>query len=264
MPEGVEVFILSNKINKLIKNLNIINIKIKSGKYKTHTPPINFKLIKKSLPLKIKSVKSKGKFIYITLNNNWFIFITLGMKGVLRFDNKNIKHDNIEFTLNDKNTYNLFFNDYRNFGNVYFLNNKMFLVNKLNCLGPDVIDKKFNYNLFKKCLHKIKNKDIELLYLLINQEIISGIGNYLRADILYCAKLNPFRSLRGLSDDNLKILFKSIKYVVNRSYKLQIRGKSIKDNTLIYNKKITNKGEKIDNMKDKFKRTIWFVPSVQN
>ena len=99
--------------------------------------------------------------------------------------------------------------------------------------------------------------------MLSNQCIISGIGNYLRADILYYAKLNPFRTLRCLSDDNIKKLYKSINYIMKRNLTIQMSKNNTKEKTLIYNKKLDKNGEKIDKMKDKHNRTIWFVPTIQ-
>ena len=38
---------------------------------------------RQNLPLKIKSIHHKGKFIYLMLSNDWIIMITLGMTGRL-------------------------------------------------------------------------------------------------------------------------------------------------------------------------------------
>ena len=260
MPEGVEVFILSNELNKQLKNYILVNLKILGGRYKRHGVPEGYNTIKKNLPLKIINVKCKGKFLYFTLEKKWYIMITLGLKGKIRVSQLKIKHDNIEFITNRKKFY---FNDYRNFGTVLFTNDKSKIESKLKILGPDPLQDKFTLSEFKKILKSIKNQDLELLYMLNNQCIISGIGNYLRADILYYAKLNPFRTLRGLSNDNIKNLYKLINYVIKRSYKIQISKNNTKDKTLIYNKKIDKNNEKLDKIKDKDNRTIWFVPSIQ-
>lgn len=67
---------------------------------------------------------------------------------------------------------------------------------------------------------------------LINQKIVSGIGNYLRADSLWMAKISPHRKIKDLSDDELVIIFKSIRTLVwsDYNYKLAVKLKFIRKN----------------------------------
>ena len=53
---------------------------------------------------------------------------------------------------------------------------------------------------------------------LLNQSIISGIGNYLKSDILGMARINPHLTCGDLNDDQIKRLTESIKYVADLSY----------------------------------------------
>jgi formamidopyrimidine-DNA glycosylase len=71
MPEIVEVrkyvaFIRKHTHNNMVKEINIIN-----GRYKKHGPFEGYKKYVKDLPLKIKEVNSKGKFIYFIFENDW-------------------------------------------------------------------------------------------------------------------------------------------------------------------------------------------------
>ena len=60
--------------------------------------PINYNKFNKDLPSKIKQIKCKGKFIYFILENNWCIWITLGMTGHFVFDKT--KHTHYVFKMN--------------------------------------------------------------------------------------------------------------------------------------------------------------------
>ena len=73
MPEIIEVKNYTDFIKSNINQKNLLDIKIKSGRYKTHGPFANYDKIKKMLPLKISDVNSKGKFMYIQFENNIFI-----------------------------------------------------------------------------------------------------------------------------------------------------------------------------------------------
>ena len=40
--------------------------------------------------------------------------------------------------------------------------------------------------------------------LIVDQKVISGIGNYLRADILYQSTISPYRTIKSLNEEDLK------------------------------------------------------------
>ena len=81
MPEVVEVKKYAKFIQSKLKNNFIIHIKILNGRYKKHGPFIGYNILKKKLPIKVIDVKTKGKFLYIILENNIYILTTLGLSG---------------------------------------------------------------------------------------------------------------------------------------------------------------------------------------
>jgi formamidopyrimidine-DNA glycosylase len=70
MPEIVEVKKYCDFIRKHTLNKNIIDVKILKGRYKKHKKFEGYKMITNLLPLKLLKVESKGKFIYITFEND--------------------------------------------------------------------------------------------------------------------------------------------------------------------------------------------------
>lgn len=204
MPEGPEVKHMGHKLSKLITNKELININILSGRYKIHEPPKNYKLMVQSLPTKVLKVSTKGKFIYIWFQNNYYLWNTLGMTG--QWTKLKHKHSHVEFVFKNKSIY---FTDMRNFGTIRFSFDPKSLQDKLSIIGPDILELDTNQTYLFSRLLKIKtNKPIAQL--LLNQPIISGIGNYLRADILWYAKLSPYRTIKSLSKTELNNLYNSI------------------------------------------------------
>ena len=116
MPEGPEVYNFALQVYDLFYQKRLKKIKILGGKYKKKTFK-NFNLLKNILPSKIVSVSTLGKILLIELINNYFLVVTFGMTGFMT-TNK-IKHNHIEFVL--ENNISLFYNDMRNFGNIYLL-----------------------------------------------------------------------------------------------------------------------------------------------
>lgn len=203
MPEGPEVKYLVDTLNKKILNNSLKKIKILGGRYKKHKPPININKLK--FPLKIISIKCKGKFIYFEFDKDEFImFVTLGMSGW--FIDENEKHSNIEFVFSKKS---IFFNDYRNFGTIKFCTQNN-LIKKLNCLGPDILDVTDNFNIFNDRLERKRN-DTTIGRAIMDQKVACGCGNYLRSECLYIAKINPFTKISTIKLKDRKLLWNILK-----------------------------------------------------
>ena len=60
MPEVTEIRKYADFIKKHMKGKNLLDIKILKGRYKKHKPFEKYALIKKSVPLKIIDVVTKG------------------------------------------------------------------------------------------------------------------------------------------------------------------------------------------------------------
>jgi DNA-formamidopyrimidine glycosylase len=278
MPEGPEVKKLTDRLNNLLKDKELINITINNGRYKKNNNLKNFNNFIKVLPIIVKEVKCKGKFMYIIFNKNDFVlFITLGMTGWFRFnktdENIDDKHDNLTFYFKD---FEMYFNDFRNFGTFMFMT-PIDLEKKLKTLGVDILDKNADVNLFLKKIERKRN-DIKIAKLLLDQKVIAGVGNYLRADSLFLAKINPHTLVKNISEENLIELFEIIRqlgwfqYNEKLGRKLNIiDNKYVKtyDNFIIYmNNKIKykNKSEIIiyDIIREDLGgRTIHWVPEIQ-
>lgn len=198
-------------------------------------------------------------------DNDYYIMITLGMSG--KFIRNDDKHNNIEFVMKK---YSIFFNDSRNFGTIKFTKSFEDIENKLNRLGPDILDNSTTCEIFKNQLRK-SDKKISLV--LMNQKIISGIGNYLTSEILWYAKISPHRTINSLNDNDIKKIYKSMNKIIKKMYNFNKKKKSLNDTNFIndykqgdfvvYRKKIDPFGNKIKSEKIGG-RTKWWVPGRQN
>lgn len=91
-------------------------------------------------------------------------------------------------------------------------------------LGPDALDSKLKYVDFKK---RIRSKSPTIYQVLMDQGVIAGIGNIYSNDILWLAKVYPFKSAKKLSEKELKAIWLAIHKVLPRALKL--RGTSTSD-----------------------------------
>jgi endonuclease-8 len=263
MPEIVEVKKYCDFIRKYMKNKEITGVKILKGRYKKHTKFEGYDIIKKSLPLKILSVESKGKFIYIVFDNDVILFCTLGLSGgwvyvynqvynqvynptnhpkqfifpnmveflnvkdIENYNDRSLNHLNIEFTTSKGS---LYFFDTLSFGTIKVVNNVIELDRKLAKIAPDIMDMNTTLVLFIDRIKKYPKKKIGLV--LMDQKVISGIGNYLRADVLWMSKISPFRLVGKITEDEMNVIYKSARlltwgqYNYKKAIKLKIIRKS--------------------------------------
>jgi endonuclease-8 len=298
MPEIVEVRRYADFLIKHFRNNNLVNIKILKGRYKKHKPFSGYYKLVKSLPVKVIDIKTKGKFIYFILDNDMIIFNTLGLSGgwiysdskedykhpsVHEFLNKNdidayretaLKHLNIMFELNKGFIY---YFDILSYGTMKVAT-KEELVKKLNNIGPDFLDTDTTLDLFIDRIKKTKNMNKMIGNVLMDQKTVSGIGNYLRADSLWLAKISPHRLVKSLSDIELNKIFNSIRCLVWSDYnykkgvKLEIIKKGFKTSQdygrdffiYYYEDDIYgNKVKKEEMYEGSQKRFIYWCPSIQ-
>jgi len=73
---------------------------------------------------------------------------------------------------------------------------------RVSKLGPDVLGEFFDQ---KRAMENFRqNPDEEIGVALLDQEILAGIGNYLKSEILFLARINPHSLISELSDKTLE------------------------------------------------------------
>lgn len=271
MPEGIEVRKFADILSNNIEGRLITQINILKGRY-TKKAFDGYTSLNEALPVRVISVKTKGKFTYIELykegkeGKSFWLFNTLGLfggwtvGGANKSDLKEIKsirylksdkhdgyvftypiiweyisnnnlsewfekalnHLNVEFILD--NGLRVYFYDQLSFGTIKIIDTQTELNKKLKELGADILDLNTTFEIFKKQITKGTmsakgaNKDKMIGNVIVNQKLISGVGNYLRADALYMAKISPFRKVLELTDAQLEALYNSIRALMWGDY----------------------------------------------
>jgi len=235
MPEGPEISLITKTLSE-IKNSILIEASLNWGKIK-RTRKDSFKLLNSVLPLKIKTISCKGKYIWIELelyiggklskkNAIQFIGFHLGMVGKFHI-NKTIKnHDNAIFKYKTKSKTHInhfVFTDYRNFGDVCVHTKQQHDTYLNKKIGPD-INKIKKWETFRDIfLQSGKGKKLPIAHVLLMQDLVSGIGNYMRAEALYDAKISPYRFKTSLSNVDWKKLYRSLKDIYAWAIKEQVK-----------------------------------------
>lgn len=213
MPEGPEVRRMSEGLSKRIEGIPIRSLRVLGGKW-LKKPPTGIDLIQEELdkgPLICDWVRVKGKFIYAKIGE-MYMWNTLGMSGGWRDEETKHSHFLIE-TLEGRRIY---FDDVRRFGNISFYNDFMEISKKLKSAGPDLLNDEVDFDTFKGILQKKGHKNI--CQLLMDQKVVSGIGNYIKSEALYRAGINPHLKANQISEDKLRSLWEWSRKIIKTSY----------------------------------------------
>lgn len=251
-----------------------------TGRYKTKQPDGMSEIIE-DLPLKVTSIDTKGKFMWWTLsgkNKFWYMWCTYGMSG--QWSRAAGKHVGFIVEFNDsgalitRDQQKMFFNDTRRFGTIKFVCDQDQHDKKLNSLGPDVLeDPPVDPELFaKRILHKPNRTIAEAL---MDQSCVSGVGNYLRSEILYDCKVDPWRCVTDITSEEFVKLCEATIRIAKKSYKSQ--GATIKTyrnidgsegttqfNFKAYGRRLCPSGHVIARKKDRNGRMMHWCTLCQN
>ena len=223
MPELPEVARTATSLHQRMYNSEISEINILSGRYSRHGNPPGFDEFTNNLPMKVDKVSFSGKLLIFYLKDKndkpWFIWNTLGMSGGWRLEPT--KHGHIEVVTDQGRFY---FTDPRNFGTMRFTDSEELTRRKSNGIGPNHLQHEITDNLFKDRLMKFPH--LTLPAVMMNQSLIGGIGNYIKAEALYRAKLSPHRTVESLNDRDFSCLNAAVKEVIVGSY--ENRGATIR------------------------------------
>jgi len=91
-------------------------------------------------------------------------------------------------------------------------------------LGPDAMSEKLTFSDFKKVIQEQKRS---IKQVLLDQEIIAGIGNIYSDEILFEARINPKESADKLTLPRLKKMYVAMKKILKEA--IEKRGSSISD-----------------------------------
>ncbi|MDE6285331.1 MAG: DNA-formamidopyrimidine glycosylase, partial [Bacilli bacterium] len=186
MPEIAEVETVRKTLKRMILNKRIENVDVIYARIiENSTDEFKQKLKGHS----IIDIERIGKWLLFDLSE-YYLLCHLRMEGKFFVKNKKdaiVKHEHIIITFEDQTT--LRYHDTRKFG-------RMRLVKKENLYEVEAIKKQgiepISKDLTKEYLYKcFQNKNTPMKTLLLDQTIISGLGNIYANEVLFGAKIHP-------------------------------------------------------------------------
>lgn len=179
---------------------------------------------------RIEGIERRGKFLWFRLNRDFSLIGHLGMSGQMLIVPKRSplqKHVRARIDFGDRKN-ELRFIDQRTFGwlsvDPLVESGNGELPEPCAHIAPDIFTPEFDRKL---TIARIQQSSAQIKKVLLNQEILSGIGNIYADEALWYSKIHPERIAGSLSESELAEILRSVKKVMARA--LRAGGTSFDD-----------------------------------
>ncbi len=214
MPELPEVETIKTAIEQSIGNTNIIKVLINNKNLREKIPD---DFADKVIGARICGYNRRGKYIIIKLDNGYSIIWHLGMSGRVKISDEMpeaAKHDHVIF---ETGKGIIVYNDARRFGLITYCKTEDLPHHRLFAkTGIEPFDKALNEDYLYQ---RLKNKKIPIKEALLDQSIITGIGNIYASEALFEAGILPTREAGSISRAECKIIITKVIDVLKKAIK---------------------------------------------
>ena len=170
---------------------------------------------------RITSINRRGKFLWFELNRDIALVAHLGMSGqflVSRKDRPEPTHVRARFTLKrGLKTHELAFSDQRTFGWLSVENLTDGIPQSAKHIAVDPFDPAFDRD---AVIAQIKSRKAAIKNLILNQEIMSGVGNIYADESLWRSKIHPEIPANELSTKKIGALVDAATEVMAEAIKV--------------------------------------------
>lgn len=209
MPELPEVETVARELNRVLKGQKILSVESFWPGLFSRSPGGLARAKRNLIGRVIQKVARRGKRIFIYLSGDTLLAVHLKMTGTFLWDQKtkNDRFIRAKFFLT-RGT--LYFSDIRKFGRMIVGSKAELLRHKdIAAIAPDPFQ--ISVEAFAPALNR---RSIPIKQALLNQEVISGIGNIYADEILWAAEISPFISARLIKNINVKNIITHAKRIM--------------------------------------------------
>lgn len=222
MPELPEVETIRRKLLSKIKGEKILEVNVYYPNIIEEPSELEFK--EKLKGQKIVDINRLGKWLIFVLED-YYLLSHLRMEGKYiyrKHEDKIEKHEHVTFLF--ESGLELRYRDTRKFGRMYLLDKKdAFNRKPLNELGKEPWDKDLTSDYL---LDKYKNKKLPIKTVILDQSIITGIGNIYADEILFLSHINPLTKTNLLDKKDCENIILNTRTILSNA--IDLGGTTIK------------------------------------
>lgn len=216
MPEGPEVETIRRTINDSVVGKKICAIWRSDLKLRTQVSKEKFDLLLKK---RIVGLSRIGKILFLETGPNAGLMVQFGMSGKLLWVKRAQaldKHTHLRIDFEDEEN-ELRFVDPRRFGDLFVYQKNTEKLQRIAKVGVDVFS--LNEPVDSGVLKQFANSNRSIKVLLLDQKLVSGIGNIYASEALFRAKVSPCALGRQLSLSKIQEILLAAKHVVDIAVK---------------------------------------------
>lgn len=165
----------------------------------------------------VRSIGRRGKFLIICLEKGYYLVVHLGMSG--RFyrlpAGQDIEAPHVHLAIHLDNGCQLVYQDPRRFGGIRLCRDLQPVFARM---GVEPLSNQFT----ARCLAELcQGRKVAIKNLLLNQCLISGIGNIYADEALFRARVRGTRPAGSLTESEIKRLHRAVRKVLQQSIEEQ-------------------------------------------
>lgn len=224
MPEIAEVETVRNTLKKQILNKRIKEVQVLYPNM-IESSLSDFKTLLEGN--QFVDIKRRGKWLIFELEN-YYLLSHLRMEGKFFLKNSNeevVKHEHVIITFDDET--DLRYHDTRKFGRMNLIKKAELETNK--AIAKQGFEPGEKGLTAEYLLEKFKNKSTAIKSLLLDQTIISGLGNIYANEVLFAAGIHPFKKGSAITKKEAEKIVECSASIIKRA--MALGGTTIKSYT---------------------------------
>ena len=214
MPELPEVETVRSGLEKWVLGWKISKVDVLHSRAVRNNTAYD---LRKVLPgRKIVKVDRRGKYMWLLLDNDQALIIHLGMSGQVLLPSSNEaphRHLRIRLSISEIDK-EIHFVDQRTFGHMTLDDLEDGIPKSVKQVAPDLFELEYQQ---KVVVEKIRKSNSEIKKLLLDQGIMSGVGNIYADEALWRAKIHPQRIGKELTSAQIVKIIEKCKVVMSQA-----------------------------------------------
>ncbi len=228
MPELPDIEVYTRYLDSTALYLVIEQVEINDDRIIKDIDPKDFAETLKGK--EFTGIRRHGKYLFVTLNAPKTLMFHLGMSGRFSYQSNGEERPEYEkaaFVFS--NGYRLSFMNKRMLGQVRLIDSIEAYLEE-NDIGPDALSDQMDWEYFKE---QLEGRRGMVKSALMNQEIMSGIGNEISDEVLFQLKWFPKIKVKALNEEELRALFDMTKKTLTQAVKSNMEYELMPANFLI-------------------------------
>lgn len=218
MPELPEVETIQRYLSLHLVKEKIDNLQVNWAGSVVVTEPANISLLHNQ---HVQAIRRRGKYLLCELDD-FDMVIHLRMTGQIYFNPVKPPKDHVHWILKLSDEKFVYYRDVRKFGRLYLTKKGHGLtISGAQKIGPEPWKITLKY-----WQDKLKSKR-SIKGLILDQEVIAGIGNIYADEALFLAKIHPETQSNNISPEKAEELLKAIRTVLDKG--IRYGGTSFRD-----------------------------------